>query len=147
MAKKKLRYVHVGTGQRAWMYITALMKNYADVGELCALCDTNQLRMDFYNSYIKEKYRHNPLPTYKADEFDKMISEIKPDKMIVTSMDRTHHKYICRAMELGCDVITEKPMTMDAEKCQLIIDTQKRTGRNVSVTFNYRYSPRNTKVK
>ncbi len=147
MAKKKLRYVHVGTGQRAWMYITALMKNYADVGELCALCDTNQLRMDFYNSYIKEKYSHSPLPTYKADEFDKMIAEIKPDKVIVTSMDRTHHKYICRAMELGCDVITEKPMTMDAEKCQMIIDTQKRTGRNVSVTFNYRYSPRNTKVK
>ena len=26
-------------------------------------------------------------------------------------------------------------------------DTQKRTGRNVTVTFNYRYAPRNSKVK
>ncbi|MBE6373565.1 MAG: Gfo/Idh/MocA family oxidoreductase [Lentisphaerae bacterium] len=145
--KKKLRYVQVGTGQRSWMYTTALMKEHAKDGELCALCDTNQHRMDFWNKFFKEEYKHKPLPTYKADQFDRMIAEIKPDKVIVTSMDRTHHKYICRAMELGCDVITEKPMTMDAEKCQQIIDTQKRTGRHVTVTFNYRYSPRNTKIK
>ena len=145
--KKKLRYVQVGTGQRSWMYTTALMKEHAKDGELCALCDTNQHRMDFWNKFFKEQYKHKPLPTYKADQFDRMIAEIKPDKVIVTSMDRTHHKYICRAMELGCDVITEKPMTMDAEKCQQIIDTQKRTGRHVTVTFNYRYSPRNTKIK
>ena len=145
--KKKLRYVLVGTGQRSWMYTTALMKEHAKDGELCALCDTNQHRMDFWNKFFKEQYKHKPLPTYKADQFDRMIAEIKPDKVIVTSMDRTHHNYICRAMELGCDVVTEKPMTMDAEKCQQIIDTQKRTGRHVTVTFNYRYSPRNTKIK
>ena len=56
-----------------------------------------------------------PVPTYKAADFDKMIADVHPDKVIVTSMDRTHHQYICRAMELGCDVITEKPMTIDAE--------------------------------
>ena len=32
-----------------------------------------------------------------------------------------------RAMELGCDVVTEKPMTTDAAKCQRILDAQKRT--------------------
>ena len=147
MANKKLRYVQVGTGQRSWMYITALMKEHAADGELCALCDTNSIRMDFWNKYIGEKFCHAPVPTYKAEDFDRMIAEIKPDKVIVTSMDRTHHTYICRAMELGCDVITEKPMTMDAGKCQQIIDCCKRTGRNVTVTFNYRYSPRNTKIK
>ncbi len=66
---------------------------------------------------------------------------------IVTSMDATHDEYICRAMELGCDVITEKPMTTDAEKCRRILDTQRRTGRAVRVTFNYRYSPPRTQVK
>ena len=145
--KKKLRYVQVGVGQRSWMYITALMKEHAADGELCALCDTNRKRMEFWNGYIKEKFDHAPLPLYPAGEFDRMIAEIKPDKVIVTSVDRTHHAYICRAMELGCDVITEKPMTIDPEKCQQIIDTQKRTGRKVTVAFNYRYAPRNTKVK
>ena len=147
MEKKKLRYVLVGTGQRSWMYINALIKEHSADGELCALCDTNTIRMNFWNEYITEKSDFPKVPVYKAEDFDKMIADVKPDRVIVTSMDRTHHIYICRAMELGCDVITEKPMTMDAEKCQQILDTRKRTGREVTVTFNYRYSPRNTKVK
>ena len=32
------------------------------------------------------------------------------DTVIVTTIDRTHHRYIVRAMEAGCDCITEKPM-------------------------------------
>ena len=32
-----------------------------------------------------------------------MVAEQKPDTVIVTTVDRAHHKYACRAMELGCD--------------------------------------------
>ena len=145
MTRKK--YVQVGTGGRCSMYLNALCGDFKDAGELVGLCDTNQARMDYWNNRLQKEFGIAPLPTYKAQDFDRMIAELKPDKVIVTSMDRTHHKYICRAMELGCDVVTEKPMTIDAEKCQQIIDTKKRTGKDVIVTFNYRYSPRNTKVK
>lgn len=145
MAKKK--YVLVGTGSRCSMYLDALGKEFRDYGEILALCDSNHVRMNYWRDYMKETYGIGPLPTYHCSEFDRMIQEQKPDKVIVTSMDRTHHLYICRAMELGCDVVTEKPMTVDAEKCQQIIDTKKRTGRDIIVTFNYRYSPRNTRVK
>ena len=145
MTRKK--YVQVGTGGRCSMYLNALCGDFKDAGELVGLCDTNQARMDYWNNRLQKEFGIAPLPTYKAQDFDRMIAELKPDKVIVTSMDRTHHKYICRAMELGCDVVTEKPMTIDAKKCQQIIDTKKRTGKDVIVTFNYRYSPRNTKVK
>jgi predicted dehydrogenase len=50
-------------------------------------------------------------------------------------------------MELGYDVITEKPMTTRAESCQQIVDTTAKTGRSCRVTFNYRYSPPRTQVK
>ena len=145
----KKRYCIVGTGGRSEMYIKAILNTFPEQAELVGLCDSNQKRMDFYNKVVLKKYcnNHPDLPTYKAQEFDRMIAECKPDTVIVTSMDRTHHKYTCRAMELGCDVISEKPMTIDAEKCQQIIDTKKRTGKNLTVTFNYRYAPRNSKVK
>ena len=146
MAKK--RYVVVGTGARSDMYISALAGgDYKDYAELVGICDVNQGRMDYYNERIGKKYNHPPVPTYLSQDFDRMIAECKPDTVIVTTMDRTHHKYGCRAMELGCDVISEKPMTVDVEKCQQIIDTQKKTGKHYTVTFNYRYSPRNTKIK
>jgi predicted dehydrogenase len=146
MATKK-KYVIVGTGSRASMYIKALAVDYTKIAQLKAFCDTNQARMDFWNKELVKEYKHPVVKTYKAEDFELMIKEQKPDVVIVTSMDRTHHTYICRAMEMGCDVITEKPMTVDAEKCQQIIDTKKKTGKNVTVTFNYRYSPRNTKIK
>jgi len=140
-------YVLVGSGGRSCMYTDALMGDFSDAGQLAAFCDVNQTRMDYYNEYLRERHGHDPLPTYGAHEFDRMIAEQKPDTVIVTSVDRTHHRYICRALELGCDAITEKPMTVDAGKCQQIIDTVQTTGRNLTVTFNYRYAPRNTRVK
>jgi len=44
-------------------------------------------------------------------------------------------------------VITEKPMTTTALKCQRIFDTIQATGKKLRVTFNYRYSPPRTQIK
>ncbi|MBR7107858.1 MAG: Gfo/Idh/MocA family oxidoreductase [Lentisphaeria bacterium] len=144
----KKRFALIGTGARSGMYIRALTGgDYKDAAELVALCDMNPGRIAYHNEYIQKEYNHAPIPAYSHEEFDKMIAETKPDTVIITTIDRTHHIYGCRAMELGCDVISEKPMTTDPEKCQQIIDMQKRTGRKYTVAFNYRYSPRNTRIK
>jgi predicted dehydrogenase len=143
----KTRYAIVGTGGRARMYYHALAARYAETSELVGLCDVNQTRMDYVNSTRQELYGAPPVSTYKSNQFEQMIRECKPDVVIVTSIDRTHHVYITRAMEVGRDVITEKPMTIDEVKCQQILDTIKRTGRNLRVTFNYRYAPHNTKLR
>jgi predicted dehydrogenase len=42
-----------------------------------------------------------------------MIHEIKPNFVVVTTIGRTHNIYIVRAMELGVNVISQKPMTID----------------------------------
>ncbi|MBE6696619.1 MAG: Gfo/Idh/MocA family oxidoreductase, partial [Ruminococcaceae bacterium] len=143
----KKRYAHVGTGGRGKFWYTALIGKYSESSELVAFCDINHARMEYANQVIKENYNHDPVPMYGADEFEKMIEETKPDVVIVTTIDRTHHKYIIKAMEMGCDVISEKPMTTDEKKCQEIIDCVQRTGRNLRVTFNYRYAPDKTKVR
>ncbi|GAA0299490.1 putative dehydrogenase [Gracilibacillus halotolerans] len=143
----KKKYVLVGPGGRAEFFYGAMVRDFQETCELTAFCDVNQTRMDYANKLLKDKYGTNPVNTYKAEEFEQMIETEKPDIVIVTSVDRTHHRYIIRAMELGCDVITEKPMTVDAEKTQQIIDAVERTGREVRVTFNYRYAPHNTKIR
>jgi predicted dehydrogenase len=143
----KKRFVQVGTGARAKMYYSAIAKTYKDSCELLAICDSSQTRMDYTNKTLKEEFGYSQVPTYDYTEFDKMILDNKPECVIVTSVDRSHHAYIIRAMELGCDVITEKPMTIDEVKAQAIIDTAKKTGRSVRVTFNYRYAPYNTKIR
>ena len=144
---KKVRYVQVGTGGRARMYYEALCSVYADCCELAAFCDISQTRMDYANRIIHETYGHAPVPTYHYTDFNKMLETEKPDVVIVTTVDRTHDDYIIRAMEMGCDVVTEKPLTTDELKAQAIIDAQERTGRQIRVAFNYRYAPHHTKIR
>ncbi len=146
MSERK-RYAQVGVGGRARFFYEAVAGDFADRAQLVGFCDVNQTRMDFANTLLQDKHGIEPVPTYTFDQFDAMIANEKPEVVIVTSVDRTHHRYIIRAMELGCDVITEKPMTTDERKCQAILDAQKRTGRSLRVTFNYRYAPHNTKIR
>jgi predicted dehydrogenase len=75
-----------------------------------------------------------------------MMKETKPDSLIVTSVDSTHDEFIIKGMEMGADIITEKPMTTDETKCENILAAQKKTGKKITVTHNYRYSPHRAKI-
>ena len=142
---RKKKYVQVGLGARSEMYSQALLKDYAGTCSLVGLCDSNIGRLRDRQAWAQQQ--GVTLPGYSADQFDRMLAETKPDCVIVTTVDCYHDDYICRAMESGCDVITEKPMTTDEEKCRRILQTQQKTGRQCRVTFNYRYSPPRTQVK
>ncbi len=141
----KTRYAQVGLGDRSTLFSWAITQQYADSSDLVAICDSNPGRVKLRRG-MAQANGADPA-CFPAEDFDRMITETNPDVVVVTTMDSTHDHYICRAMQLGCDVITEKPMTIDAGKCQRIIDTQKATGRKVRVTFNYRYAPFRTQVK
>lgn len=140
------RYVIVGMGVRSSFYYESIIKDFPKFAKLVAICDTNQTRMNVANERIVA-LGEQAMPTYKAEDFDKMVEEQKPDVVIVTTVDKFHHVYCIRAMELGCDAITEKPMTIDVEKLQAMVDAEKKTGKHVRVLFNYRYAPHHTKVR
>ncbi len=76
-----------------------------------------------------------------------MLRETKPDYVIVTTVDGLHDEHIVKALEAGCNVITEKPMTTDEVKCKRILDAEKKTGKKVVVAFNYRHSVHAMQVK
>ncbi|MBK8027488.1 MAG: Gfo/Idh/MocA family oxidoreductase [Chloroflexi bacterium] len=141
------RYAIVGTGSRAGMFVQAITATYRDHAELVGLCDLSQTRMDWYNRKLGEEQGLPPRPTYLAADFDRMIGETRPDIVIVATVDSTHHQYIVRAMELGCDVISEKPMTTELAKMKAIFEAIDRTGRSLRVTFNYRYAPAYTQFR
>ena len=50
-------------------------------------------------------------------------------------------------MERGIDVMTEKPMVIDETQCRAVLDAEKKTGRKIVVTHNYRYAPKHQKIK
>jgi len=138
---KKLSVALVGTGVRGCStWGKTLVEKYGDVLDIVGLCDINPKRLEYARHFMGAK-----CPVFT--DFKQMIEQTKPDTVIVTTTDSFHAKYICLAMEMGCNVITEKPLATDEKMAQRILDTEKNTGQNLIVTFNYRYSPEAVKIK
>jgi predicted dehydrogenase len=144
-AAPRKRFAIVGLGSRSRMYLRALVERFRENNELVALVDSNPGRLALAGS-VATAAGANPRLCAAAD-FDRMLAEVKPDAVIVTTPDAIHDDYIVRALDAGCDAITEKPLTTTPEKAQRILDACQRTGRHVRVLFNYRYSPPRTQVK
>jgi len=133
-------YVLVGAGNRALsMFAMPLFGEVKDYGSLVGIYDTNISRARI----VSEEGEGVPI----FDDFDSMMKVCRPDAVIVATVDCYHHEYIIKALEYGADAITEKPMTIDAEKCRAILEAEKRTGKRVSVTFNCRFIPYIVRVK
>jgi predicted dehydrogenase len=130
-----IRVAIVGTGARADTFFRGITGEYADRLVLAALVDPNMSRMALYNARLKQR-----VPAYAPDQFPALLDTANVDLVIVTSVDRTHDHYIVGALEAGRDVITEKPMTIDAPRCRRIMDAVRATGRSLRVAFNYRYN-------
>ncbi len=140
-AGKKRRYAIVGTGVRAvGMWGADLVKRYPDLIEFVGLCDANPKRVEVGKRLIGVE-----CPTFTS--FGEMCDKTKPDTLAVMTTDAFHAQYIVDGLKRGLDVITEKPMVIDEKQCQAVLDAEKRAQRKIVVTFNYRYSPKHTKVK
>jgi predicted dehydrogenase len=136
-------YAIVGTGHRARTYIQALTGPYRAVAQIVAFCDPNAARADHYRS----AYGLHDVPVVAPGDFSPLLRQRRTDVVLVTSPDRTHDTYICAALAMGIDVITEKPMTIDEERLLRIKRAVENSSARLAVTFNYRYSPRNSTVK
>ncbi len=138
---QNLRVALVGTGVRGIsMWGRSLVRDYSDVLEFVGLCDINPGRLEYGREYIG-----TDCPTYL--DFDRMMDEVNPDMLVVTTVDATHHEFIIKGLERGVTVVTEKPMTTDEKKTQAILDAERASDANVIVTFNYRYSPHRARMK
>ncbi|MFG3708908.1 Gfo/Idh/MocA family protein [Micromonospora sp. NPDC047670] len=145
-AGQRVRHALVGTGSRAEMFVRSLVRDHADTAELVAFADVNQARMDAHNRWLGE-LGHPPVPTYRAGDLAAMLDKERVDVLVVTSVDDTHAAHVDTALRAGCDVITEKPMTVDVAGCRRILDAVADTGRQVRVAFNYRYNPLHEKLR
>ncbi len=129
------KYVQVGCGYRGvYSFTLPMVENYGDCAKLCAVYDINKKRAELAKEYTKQD-----ILVY--EDFDKMLAEVKPDIVLVTCNDSVHDTYIIKALEAGCDVISEKPLTTTPEKANAIREAEEKSGKKVTVTFNLRFHP------
>lgn len=134
------RHAIVGLGSRAQLFARALATSPR--AELAAFCDPNETRMRVHNDWLGTE-----IPGYRPADFAAMLAKERIDVVVVCTPDHTHADYVVAALEAGCDVVTEKPMTTDVEGARRILAARRETGRSVRVAFNYRYNPVHRRVR
>jgi predicted dehydrogenase len=134
MPNKKIRLALVGTGHRgSSLWGKEIQRSFGEVTEFVGLSDINPGRLETVKQFLGLN-----VPTFS--NFGQMLKETKPDYVIVTTVDATHDEFIVKALDMGFNVITEKPLTTDEKKLKRILDAEKRSGKKVVVAFNYRHS-------
>ena len=137
----KRRVALVGTGIRGTtMWGKDIVARYSDVMEFVGLCDVNPLRVETGKRVLGVS-----CPTFTS--LEPMLDAVKPDALIVTTVDATHSACITTALARGIQVITEKPMVTDEAQCRAVLAAEKKAGRPIIVTFNYRYAPKHQTIK
>jgi predicted dehydrogenase len=139
------RYALVGCGHRSKTFLDAIAGPHSDTATVVAVCDSNPGRAEMARSRVSARFPD--AATYHSDDFDRMIGERSPDCVLIMVPDLLHESYILRTLEAGCDVIVEKPMAIDGASCARISEAERKTGKHVTVTMNYRFSPVRTLLK
>src|SRR5690242_18192471 len=123
------RHAIVGLGSRAQLFARALAASPR--AGLAAFCDHNETRMRVHNGWLGTE-----IPGYRPADFAAMLAKEHIDVVVVCTPDHTHADYVVAALEAGCDVVTEKPMTTDVGGARRILAARRETGGSVRVAFN-----------
>lgn len=145
---RPLRLAVVGLGHRAGNFLKEIAAHYGGEVSLVGFCDRSRIRAETQARWLAERHGLPAIPCYIAADFARLLAEQRPDTVLVATVDATHHHYIAAAVAAGCDVITEKPLATDVTQLRAIFAaTAAHPDRRVTVAFNYRWAPSNTRIR
>ena len=141
----RTRVVLVGAGSRSEMYIRAILGEHAGTTELVALADTNPGRVEHYRGLAAELAGTSVVPrAFDPAELTAFIADNDIERVIITTPDHTHADYMSRPCSRGPTSSSRSRSRSTPTSARRIEDAVERTGGDVLLTFNYRYSPRNS---
>lgn len=138
---RKIRFIIVGLGNRGvGCFAKGLLglpgkgrPEFAERAEITALVDSNPLRGKAMAAELK-------LAVPVCGDIASAQRAAPADWAIITTIDRTHCEVVIAALEAGLNVVVDKPLATSAWECDQVIAAMLRTGREVRVGHNMRYS-------
>lgn len=103
--------------------------------KVVALCDIRPVRLEFG----QEKYGIKKENCF-LDE-NEFLKEKRADLLVIATQDQGHVRECIKALEVGYDVLLEKPITPKKEECLALLEAQKKYQHKVVVCHVLRYAP------
>ncbi|HHX36638.1 MAG TPA: Gfo/Idh/MocA family oxidoreductase [Clostridiaceae bacterium] len=125
----------VGCGAVARKHLRAL-KYFPRRLELVAVTDPNR---DQARQVLNEYFSGKNIPLY--NNLSDLLENIKPDILAITTPSGTHFELAKQGMSAGCNVILEKPMTLDLKEARILLNLAEEEEVTLGMGHIYRYMP------
>lgn len=140
MDTKTLTVALIGAGNRGQGYTNIMSES--NRFKVIAVAEPVKEERD----YIKNK--HGIKDEMCFDSWEQLLARPKfADVVIIATTDRMHYAPAMKAIELGYNLLLEKPAAPTAEECVAIANAAKRKGVKVLVCHVLRYTPFFGKIK
>jgi len=127
----KLRVALVGCGKIADGHVEEIQK--LQTAELVAVCDREPLMAE----HLAARYA---LPAWYGDVTE-MLARERVDVLHITTPPQSHLSLVRLAAATKCHVMVEKPMAMDANEAQQLIETVEAAGVKLCVNYWPNFDP------
>ena len=133
--KKPVTAITLGAGNRGNVYGGYAME-YPENLDIIGVAEPIQIRNDRYC----EKHKINKKNSFST--WEHVFNRPKfADAVIITTPDDLHYGPAMKALEMGYDVLLEKPIAPTEQECRDILAKAQETGRIVAVCHVLRYAP------
>lgn len=130
-----LKVIVIGAGSRGQRY-TDIMHRFPERYRVVGVAEP----IDARREYVQAKHGIDKKNCFTTWE-DILAVPRFADIAIISTMDQLHKEPAIKAMELGYDLLLEKPIANTKEECMNIYAAAKRYGRKVMVCHVLRYTP------
>ncbi|MGD9887402.1 MAG: Gfo/Idh/MocA family protein [Bacilli bacterium] len=138
---KKVTVAILGFGSRGFTYAN-IIRDHPNEAMIIAICEKNlQKKPLILAQYQLAEHQ------YFENEDDFFNQGKLADILVISTMDQDHFRQAQKALELGYDLLLEKPIATTKEHCQAILDKANQLNRKVAVCHVLRYTPFYQKLK
>ena len=121
-SKPTVAAIGVGGSRGVYSRGGEIARNAAKFGKMIACCDVDDLHTGEFNADFENK-----LSLYR--DYRKLFENETPDIVTIGTPDHWHVPIATAALQAGCDVYCEKPLTLTIAEGLEICKTVKETGR------------------
>ncbi|MHA2156163.1 MAG: Gfo/Idh/MocA family protein [Candidatus Hodarchaeales archaeon] len=132
---KTVTAVIIGAGNRGKDVYGQYAQIYPDEIKIIAVAEPNEIRRREFAS------QHNLQADRIYESWETLLAEPKiADVAIITTQDRLHTQPSLQAMEMGYQVLLEKPMAPNLKECVRLVKKANETGSQLRIAHVLRYT-------
>ena len=132
---KPITVITLGAGARGNVYGNYAVK-YPQNLDIVGVAEPIKLRNERYTA------KHNIPENNRFDTWERVFERPKfADAIIISTPDNLHYAPCMKALEMGYDILLEKPISPSEKECRDILQLAKKKNRIVAVCHVLRYAP------